>query len=236
MTAYGLSKHLFYEDLLGLEAGFDLDAVERPYTTFQLIDPHVQAFRLNLEDVASQLHKREESRRLWADVKRTAAGQGVSPGEAFVGMGLHRNKTNVSEFNPVFEEMKARSEQERLAEIEALQERVSSNNAAAAREIEEALAKPRSITDHVALNAKGAAEHVGRGVGGFLSGSGMVADATGWVAGKTTEGAVHATSDVAAVTAEVMRGAGKVVANLGVAGAELMGFEVDTRPRNRTEA
>ena len=64
MTQFGLSKHRFYEDLLAEEAGFDVDAVDRPYTTFQLMDPHVQAFRVNLEDVASQLHKREESQRL----------------------------------------------------------------------------------------------------------------------------------------------------------------------------
>ena len=51
--AHGLSKHRFYEDLLTEEAGFDVDAVDRPYTTFQLMDPHVQAFRVNLEDVAS---------------------------------------------------------------------------------------------------------------------------------------------------------------------------------------
>ena len=179
MTAYGFSKHLFYEDLLALDAGFDLDAVERPYTTFQLIDPHVQAFRLNMEDVASQLHKREESRRLWADIKRAASEQGVSPGEVFVGMGLHRNKDHVPDFNPVFEEMKARSEQERLAEIDALQDRVRSNNVAAAREIEAAMAKPRSMTDHIAVNARGAAEHVGRNLGGFLTGSGMMGGCDG---------------------------------------------------------
>ena len=92
----GLSKHLFYEDLIAEQAGFEVEAVERPYTTFQLIDPHVQAFRVNLEDVASQLQKREESRRLWENIKRAAAEGGVTPGEVVVGMGLHRNKSPVA--------------------------------------------------------------------------------------------------------------------------------------------
>ena len=131
---HGLSKHRFYEDLLAEGAGFDVDAIDRPYTTFQLTDPHVQAFRLNLEDVASQLHKREESRRLWSDIMKAAADQGLSPGEVFVGLGLHRNKDPVATFDPAFEEMKARSEQERFGEIMALQDRVTSKNEAAARE------------------------------------------------------------------------------------------------------
>ena len=96
----GLSKHLFYEDLIAEQAGFEVEAVERPYTTFQLIDPHVQAFRVNLEDVASQLQKRKESRRLWENIKRAAAERGVTPGEVVVGIGLHRNKNPVATFNP----------------------------------------------------------------------------------------------------------------------------------------
>ena len=235
--AFGLSRHPFYEDLLRSEAGFDAgdDLVDRPYTSLSIVNPHVQAYRSNLEEVHSQLVRREESRRLWADIRWAAASQGISPGEVVVGMGLHKNKTQVGDFDASFEAKKQTSEAERDADIIALQDGVNGRNAAAAREIEEALARPDSMTDRIASSARGTAETVGRGVGGFLSGSGMVADATGWVAGKTTEGAIHATSDVGAVTAEVVRGAGKVVADLGVAGAEMLGFEVETRPRRRLE-
>ena len=96
MAQYGLTKHRFYEDLIAERAGFEVEAVDRPYTNFQLIDPHVQAFRVNLEDVASQLQKREESQRLWMDIKRSAAERGVTPGEVIVAMGLHRNKAPVA--------------------------------------------------------------------------------------------------------------------------------------------
>ena len=165
----GLSKHLFYEDLIAEQAGFEVEAVERPYTTFQLIDPHVQAFRVNLEDVASQLQKREESRRLWENIKRAAAERGVTPGEVVVGMGLHRNKSPVATFNPSYEAAKIQAEHSRMADLMSLHQRVQENNAAAARDIEDALARHGSTTEALAAGPMEAAgEVVGEASGALL--------------------------------------------------------------------
>ena len=125
----GLSKHLFYEDLIAEQAGFDVEAVEQPYTAFQLIDPHVQASRVNLEDVACRLQKREESRRLWENIKRAAAERAVTPGEVVV-----------ATFNPIYEAAKTQAEHSRMADLMRLHQRVQENTAAAARDIEDALA------------------------------------------------------------------------------------------------
>ncbi len=84
-------------------------------------------------------------------------------------MGPHRNKGPVATFDPVFEEMKARSEQERFGEIMALQDRVESKNEAAAREIQEAMAKPRTMTDDLAQKVGGANGTIGKGLGGPLA-------------------------------------------------------------------
>lgn len=166
----GLTKHLFYEDLIAEQAGFEVEAVERPYTTFQLIDPHVQAFRVNLEDVASQLQKREESRRLWENIKRSAAEGGVTQGELVVGMGLHRNKNPVATFDPSYEAARTQAEHSRMADLMSLHQRVQENTAAAARDIEYALARHGSTTEAFATGPMEAAgEAFGEASGALLN-------------------------------------------------------------------
>ena len=167
MAQYGLTKHRFYEDLIAERAGFEVEAVDWPYTNFQLIDPHVQAFRVNLEDVASQLRKREESQRLWMDIKRSAAERGVTPGEVVVAMGLHRNKAPVATFNPTYEATKTQAEHARMADLMSLHERIRENNEAAARDIEDALARHGTTTEALAVVGEGAGDMLNRvGSGG----------------------------------------------------------------------
>ena len=162
MAQYGLTKHRFYEDLIAEQAGFEVEAVDWPYTNFQLIDPHVQAFRVNLEDVASQLQKREESQRLWMDIKRSAAERGVTPGEVVVAMGLHRNKDPVATFNPTYEATKTQAEHARMADLMCLHERIRENNEAAARDIEDALARHGTTTESLAVVGEGAGDMLNR--------------------------------------------------------------------------
>jgi hypothetical protein len=192
MSAYGLVSHPFFEDLLVQQAGFEADEVERPYTTFQLMDPHVQAFRLNLDDVAAQLHKREESRRMWEDIKKAAAAQGVSPGEVCVGRGLHMNKNQVSTFDPLFEEKKAMSGKERDEEIIDQQNRVAANNAELQSMLEKRLRRPNTLTETLAQKTANAAEIVGFNHG---RSSGFAADAGGFMTRKVLEYIVNAMAE-----------------------------------------